>query len=484
VALDCEPPVRSELSSSVDCLLDGFKMMTYSPFDKPIHDLLGKDLDKLRNIPEGWHVEYKSQTVTVKDFAKSLSAFANQYGGWLFVGIEEAADGTRVAGVFPGIPSPEVPAVETALRNASKDCVHPNVFYEHTVLAGPVPEVDLPSGHAVIVVAVPMGVDTPYVHSDGRIYRRVSDSSAPVPEKDKHVLDALWRRGETSHKRLRKLATHVPTVSKGESKNPFLHLFISDDPLEQSGKRHPSDWKVAMKVMKGDPIPFDNIYPRSGGFVARQAKANAHNLRLFTWEFYREGHSFITVPMAFFDFQGRPAALKHWLSGYEQADSFLSVLADAGVTTGRILDLNFLLFIVGGTVVRHRSLLREDGVVGPFYAKVQLENVWRCIPFLDLPSFVDQLKEDGVPIVQESVVLCPPGDDLESFQVLAPADAESSSTLELFASDGVILSIDIFLALGVSPTTLADGAMKMGFTADRAKAAQLHRNNPRRLTNG
>lgn len=296
--------------------------MRYSPFDKAISDLVGGDLGKLRNVAEGWYVEYKSQTVPVKDFAKSLSAFANQYGGWLFIGIEEAADRTRVAGGFPGVPAADVPAIETALRNASKDCVHPDAFYEHIVLVGPVPEVDLPSGQAVIVVAVPMGVDTPYVHSDGRIYRRVSDSSAPVPEKDKHVLDALWRRSETGRKRLRKLATHVPTVSKGEGNNPFLHVFISADLLEQSGKHHPSDWKAARMVMKGDPIPFDNIYPRSGGFVARQAKANPHNSRLFTWEFYQEGHSFITVPMAFFDFQGRPAPLKQWCWGTNRRTRF------------------------------------------------------------------------------------------------------------------------------------------------------------------
>ena len=143
---------------------------------------------------------------------------------------------------------------------------------------------------------------------------------------------------------------------------------------------------------------------------------------------------------------------------------------------GRILDLNFLLFIAGSVVARHRALLREDGVQGPFYAKVQLENVWRCVPFLDLPSFVDQLKEDGVPIVQESDVLCPAGEDLESFRVLPPEDDETSSMLNRLVSDGVALSIDIFLGLGVSPTTLTDGAMKIAFTGDRAKIAQVHRN--------
>jgi hypothetical protein len=237
-------------------------------------------------------------------------------------------------------------------------------------------------------------------------------------------------------------------------------------------------------VMKGDPIPFDNVYSRSGGFVARQAKANSHSSRLFTWEFYQEGHSFITVPMAFFDFQNRLEPLKWWLSGYEQADPFLSALANAGVTRGRILDLNFLLFVAGGIGARHRALLKHDAVHGPFYAKAQLENVWRCIPFLDLASFVDQLKEDGVPVVQDSNVLCPPGDHLESFKVLPPLDSDEDLTVARLATDGLALSIPILLALGVLPTTLASGAEEIAFTGDRAESAQRHRNETRRLTSG
>ncbi len=34
-------------------------------------------------------MEYKRQEVNARSLAKSLSAFANTYGGWLFLGVEE-----------------------------------------------------------------------------------------------------------------------------------------------------------------------------------------------------------------------------------------------------------------------------------------------------------------------------------------------------------------------------------------------------------
>jgi hypothetical protein len=450
--------------------------MRYNPFEKEIAEIGCADLARLRSVAEGWYVEYKSQKVQVKNLAKSLSGFANQYGGWLLIGVEEAPDGSRVASAFPGVPAEDVSVIESALRDASRDCIRPSVFYEHRVVTGPAPEIGLPSGRSVIVVTVPMGVDAPYIHSDGRVYRRVSDSSAPVAEHDRHVLDSLWLRGEAARGRLVKLATRLPLVSKAEGENPFLHLFISADPLEQSGRGYLSDWATARMVMKGDPVPFDNIYARSGGFVARQARGNSHPLRLFTWEFYQEGHSFVTLPMAFFDFGRRIGALQRWLSGYEQAGSFVTALTDAGVTAGRIVDLNFLFLMAGGIGARHRALLRQDAVRGPFYAKAQLQNVWRCIPFLDLASFVDQLTEDGVPVVQESEILCPPGDDLESFRVLPPSEREDGLSLNELVGDGLALSVPVLLALGVSPATIAKGGGQIALTADRAKLAQRYRN--------
>ena len=64
-------------------------MQTYSPFDKPIKDLNPHDLTVLKTVNEGWYVEYKREMVNPMALAKAISAFANTYGGWLFLGIQE-----------------------------------------------------------------------------------------------------------------------------------------------------------------------------------------------------------------------------------------------------------------------------------------------------------------------------------------------------------------------------------------------------------
>ena len=79
-------------------------MYTYAfnPFGKAIDDVQEKDLIVLRDVAEGWYVDYKQEGIKTDDLAKHLSAFSNQYGGFLFIGIREAEDGSRKAGTFVG----------------------------------------------------------------------------------------------------------------------------------------------------------------------------------------------------------------------------------------------------------------------------------------------------------------------------------------------------------------------------------------------
>ena len=72
----------------------------YSLFAKPLADLNVADLSVLRYVPEGWYVEYKREVPSPKPLAKAVAAFANTYGGWLFLGIEESSEEPATAGAF------------------------------------------------------------------------------------------------------------------------------------------------------------------------------------------------------------------------------------------------------------------------------------------------------------------------------------------------------------------------------------------------
>lgn len=95
------------------------RMMTmYSPFEKDLASVTVDDLAVLRQVSEGWFVEYKESLPAPRDIAKSASAFANHHGGWLFVGVQESEDGLRTAAAFPGLDADTVNGSVDRVRDA------------------------------------------------------------------------------------------------------------------------------------------------------------------------------------------------------------------------------------------------------------------------------------------------------------------------------------------------------------------------------
>jgi predicted HTH transcriptional regulator len=62
--------------------------MLFQPFNTPIDALRVEHLEQLRDVSEGWHVEYTRAPIPAKNIGKSLSAFANHFGGWLVFGAD------------------------------------------------------------------------------------------------------------------------------------------------------------------------------------------------------------------------------------------------------------------------------------------------------------------------------------------------------------------------------------------------------------
>src|SRR2546423_11601864 len=83
-------------------------MNTYTPFDKTLREITAADLKTLRQVSEGWYVEYKREVPNASSIAKSISAFGNTHGGWLFYGVDEKSKTDPVAGGFPGIERSEI----------------------------------------------------------------------------------------------------------------------------------------------------------------------------------------------------------------------------------------------------------------------------------------------------------------------------------------------------------------------------------------
>ena len=203
--------------------------MQFTPFHKDLGCVQPEDLALLKHVSEGWYIEYKSKIINQPDLAKALSSFANQHGGWLLLGVTEDKN-THFAGSFPGIPNERVQSGLESLRNAAKDTVRPSVFYETQVFKGPVDSIELAEGSSLIVVRVPEGPNTPYVHNNGRIYRRIADSSDPKPETDRATLDLLFPTGSAISNTSGRVYYSQPTSFQGRrppTLSPPLYFFRS-----------------------------------------------------------------------------------------------------------------------------------------------------------------------------------------------------------------------------------------------------------------
>ncbi|MCP4607571.1 MAG: ATP-binding protein [Planctomycetes bacterium] len=403
-------------------------LVSFNPFNKTLEKLVPDDLAVLREVAEGWYIEYKGQLVRVKSIAKSISAFANHYGGWLFYGIEEADDGSNTAGSFPGLDQSDVTLLIEQIRNAVKDVINPSPYYEYKILTGPSAEIGLPNNKSVVVVTIPSGPNAPYIHSDGRIYRRVADSSDPKPETDRFILDQLWQRGQKSQAQLASFLQTELILSKGEDELSYFELFLLPDPLGAAGQHSNLTFDQFVELMTdttipGTSVPCDNFYTMAGGFIGRQISTNDPYNLVFTWRHYTNGFSVVSVPFASAPID--TIEIGGWLHGYEQETTLLKLIPSRRHSTSHLLDINQLLLVIVGAINQQRRLMELGGIRGPLYAKAALRNIWRRIPFLDTERYIRLVSEYGFPVIQFTEEFAPRGTTFDSLVLIPENDMKN-----------------------------------------------------------
>ena len=430
--------------------------MLYRPFADHLDEVAPEDLARLKDVHEGWYVEYKQELIGNRELAKSLSSFANQYGGWLFLGVEEDTVNNVAAG-FPGIPDTELQVALDSIRNAAKDLLQPSPFYNVRVFRGAINEIGLNDGFSIIVVHVPAGPNSPYVHNDGRIYTRVGDSSQPKYVTDRATFDLLSRRGEEARSRLEERVMWSPVTSKGEENQPFIHLSILSDPYEVLGHNYVGRISDFANSIRGANIPFDNIFSASDGYIARQVSTNSAYGRVFTWHFSRRCHSFISFPIPMLS-SAIEASI--W-NEYDHGRAFISKISEAGLTSARILDLNIIMDLLLVVVKRHRIVAGQAGINGPFYLKANIENVWRTVPFIDHSTFQKHFSTFGLPLNQETEMTVPDGTALETFVISQESNEVPSDSDATVDSGAIRLFLNIVNALGIPMEVLGDSAEEL-----------------------
>lgn len=386
--------------------------MSYNPFGKQIGEIEPSDLQKLIDlkVSEGYFVECKREFPEQIKTARAIASLANTDGGWYFVGVEaDKSQGnvvTRIAG-FDKVTCPDPVA---KVRTAVTAHVSPTpVFVTH--------ELPLSDGNAVIAVWVPSDQDTPFVTSDGRIYRRVGDSSEPIPATDRYTLDRLVDGRKKQRDRRDRFCRDVRTFSQNE-KQGWVMVFLMPCPeeiedrmwmltTEGIGKLIALSRKPQELRLDGHDQPFATLsvplnaaHTTARSVMLRQEQPSPTPFNDAAIELFLDGCARFFVP---FQAVADGAGLTH---GEPTSANCLRVLRESWLNNLEMrrcthpFDAGSLLLALAWFSSFysewHGAFLQGTGMLWA----LRFSSVWRCWPFWDSDEWGNHVEKSGLPILR------------------------------------------------------------------------------------
>ena len=393
----------------------------FDPFNKSPDDLNANDLLALKNVREGWYIEYKQEVPKSDSIAKSISAMANSYGGWVFYGIKEESKENSVAGEFPGVSISEADSSLQKIRQAVANALSPSCHFETFLLKGPCEEIGLTENKCIICVAIPQSIEAPHIHSKGVIYRRVADGSEPVAETDRYMIEKMFQRNEFLIKKFKDWIDDDFDLSDVESDAPFLRLLIAPNIWRAPRSQFKINIDTIMKTLNSHDgrrtgIPFDTIYSSTTGVIARQCTNNDPTSANLTWQFYEDLRSEVLIPLAWC--RGDTNYIYNGLRKSKHVREFTDLLDATASKTITVVNLSMLHNLLAGIVESLRAILKEAQWPQSFYIKAKITNISRTIPFFDSNFFIEHLRKNGIPVSLTKSSIAPSGKHPESFDFI------------------------------------------------------------------
>lgn len=385
-------------------------MLTYSynPFINPLEKLDQTDLIRLKEIPEGWYIDYKSQPLKTIDLAKHLAAFANQHGGWLIFGVSEVGDGSRCAGSFCGIDNTAIPNLSLQIREASSAHVNPEVLYEEKIFRGPSDSLGLPDGKSILIVGIPKSTHTPHIHSSGRIYRRLADQSKPKEETDRYLLDELWKRGEEHKQHLTRFLSELPKLPESHSKNPWAYIYLVPNerqarpPKQLSFSTFRDLVTNSKKQINGASAPMPAVHTTVDGYIARQIDQDLA-APAFSFRWWNHGAARLEIPLNLYDYKGFGTSS----NTFKHAAEFLKLADKHQCNNMLIVDYSKLILAIAALSNIYLHILRILDDHRDVYSCFALRNVFYTTPFLDSDRYLEIIKTHSFPLATENEIRLP-----------------------------------------------------------------------------
>jgi hypothetical protein len=457
----------------------------FNPFDKEISKLEASDLAILREVYEGWFVDYKQEIIQAKDLAKQIAAFANSNGGWLFIGIKEKDGKERTASEFSGVT--DIDKALVTVRNAASVHIHPQFTgYTCKVIKGPNDEIGLEEDRAIIVIEIKAGLEPPYIHSSGQIYRRFDDESRP--EKDRLELDKLYAKSEKFNENFIDYYTKPTTLKYPELPRLFLY-FISDpretfteekilinfDEFRDVMKGHKVDIAVSSR-MRDDKISerlavrdfntphscdyrhnlhtsYDTFYGSHSGYTARQTQGSDPSVDVITFEWKMRGDAFVEIPLNIISFQDITTFIKSQWSKFNNLNSpnfdlisiinqFKQFVDMQNTLKIKAIDYTPMAVTISAATNQFLHLRQRSKIQSSPFVKAKLINTGHTIPFFDSLMYINNILSFGVPITRYDEIWCPSNKNLDSFE---PINYDDNT---LFRATDLII-YRMFLSIGL-----------------------------------
>lgn len=390
--------------------------MAYNPFNKPLGEVLTAiDLQDLitNQVREGLYIEYKGDIFPSNDkIGHSIASLANTYGGWYIVGIE--TDAHNVAINVCGFSLTNYPDPIDKVRNIVKDHIDPMpVFYPEVI--------DLGADRAVLAVFVPGEQETPFITKDGRLYRRVSDSSAPIAENNRYAIDRLYDNGREVAKRFERFCRDDRTFSKAESEQGWLNIFIWPYPSGIIYKPELTSFssiekllelsKTAIKIPFGNldmigNLPFNSGQPTLDSVILKQVQPGNLVYNNLTVKLFNNGAAKFFVPIQYFPLSSilrdsDPTKSSH----FRLLGNILGLEKEAAVL--KFVDLSQMWSSIATLITFYQTWLGKETWLLGFKFGMELRGVWRSVAVMDDPKWVEHIEKFGVPIINHDCIKIP-----------------------------------------------------------------------------
>jgi hypothetical protein len=382
--------------------------MVFHPFAKNIgQQLVETDIETLitSGVAEGYVVEYEEDFPSNTKIADSIASFANTYGGWYIVGV--TTDANNVASGTPGFDTTTHRDAISKVREVAKSQIDPTpILYPQVVPLG--------DNRAVLVVYLPADQDGPFITRDGRIYRRIHDSSHPMAENDRAAVDRLYERSRERAQRFRDFCEDERSYSQAEVNQGWVSIFLAPYPggfdmasrlgwSRESLQELLELTRTPFAIFPGTPfgiagnVPFDVAHPTHNSVVLLHRFQNSLSMNTLAIELFRDGRAKIHIPLVYIN----PRALQEQLASTTAAQAIVETLDrdPDGADFVQLFDGGRLLVQVASLITLYEQWVGSQPLFERLEYACSLTGMWRHVAVLDADAWGEFISAFGLPVL-------------------------------------------------------------------------------------